>query len=127
MATKITKMTDANGNIIMPLFGLLTSSSVEIQSNADLNDYKTVGSFVCPGNNRVPTIANIPSGLTHAFKLIVMNTLGTAASVDADIWQYFMQILIDYNGTIYIRYFSSGNPATNINWNSWQKVTVTTV
>lgn len=75
-----------------------------IPTNADLNNYTTVGFYHCGGGN---TVANKPTGV-GAFGLIVIHSAGGA---------YYEQRLTDsYSKKSYVRYGVSGT------WGSWNEL-----
>lgn len=78
-----------------------------IPTNADLNNYTTVGFYHCGGGN---TVSNKPTGV-GAFGLIVIHSAGGS---------YYEQRLTDsYSKKSYVRYGVSGT------WSAWGTVALT--
>lgn len=85
----------------------IDSNRISIPSNADLNDYTTLGNYCCGVDSVAVTVKNAPTG--YAFNLNVIMPLGTNSS-------FLAQELFQYNkGTRYYRLKGSGN------WGEWQK------
>ena len=78
-----------------------------IASGDNLNDYKTVGTYICATNviaNNLNQYGNCPT--TRAFKMIVMYSLSNT---------YLLQIIYDYRGeAMWQRWYNSS-------WSSWHK------
>lgn len=85
----------------------IDSNRISIPSNADLNDYTTLGNYCCGVDSVAVTVKNAPTG--YAFNLNVIMPLGTNSS-------FLAQELFQYNkGTRYYRLKGPGN------WSEWQK------
>ena len=87
---------------------LLTSNAFAsiIQSNDDLNDYKTAGTYYSGGSTTSSTLSNTPV-TSSGFKLIVCATTSAA---------YCVQIIIQYQEQIYIRGYNNGT------WRAWKRI-----
>lgn len=82
-----------------------------IPTNADLNNYKTVGSYASPSNSMAATVLNAPLTKPVAFILTVEKSI---ANESAD--NYFRQIFHDRTGKIYTRFIESDT------WSDWVKI-----
>lgn len=85
----------------------IDSNRISIPSNADLNDYTTLGNYCCGVDSVAVTVKNAPTG--YAFNLNVIMPLGTNSS-------FLAQELFQYNKRN--RYYRLEGPG---NWSEWQK------
>ena len=85
----------------------IDSNRISIPSNADLNDYTTLGNYCCGVDSVAVTVKNAPTG--YAFNLNVIMPLGTNSS-------FLAQELFQYNKRN--RYYRLKGPG---NWSEWQK------
>lgn len=86
-----------------------------IPTNADLNNYKTVGSYASPSNSMAATVINAPMDAPIAFILTVEKTLANGSTAN-----YFRQIFHDRTGKIYTRFIEGDT------WSNWIKVATET-
>jgi hypothetical protein len=84
-------------------------SGIIISDGADLNDYKTVGNYVCMGNATAGSLANNPSGAV-AFRMVVGLPAGTDDFLNQEITAY-------NNGTRYFRRYTTASDS----WGPWYK------
>lgn len=82
-----------------------------IPQNANLNDYLTPGHYVCGANTTVGTLSNLPSGLSKAFQMDVINTLSVTSKTSS----YMKAVLTDYFGNQWIN-------VKNGSWGGWQRI-----
>ena len=98
--------TGAN-NIISAVKNLLQFYE-EIPANADLNDYKTAGLYICDSNDTVRTLKNCPTDLAFVLRVEPL---------------YCKQVITLYNSaTSFSRYLQDWEP---VGWQGWSQ-TVTT-
>ena len=83
--------------------------ATEIPANSDLDDYKTPGSYTASSNNIAASISNTPDGVNRAFRLDVINALGTSSGK----WRQQRLLLSATAGRVYWRYYSGSN------WGQW--------
>ena len=86
-----------------------------IPTNADLNNYKTVGSYASPSNSMAATVINAPMNAPIAFILTVEKTLANGSTAN-----YFRQIFHDRTGKIYTRFIEGDT------WSDWVKIATET-
>lgn len=86
---------------------VLTQGMTAIPANADLNDYKAVGTYNVTTSATAATIVNRPIGI--AFKMVVDKTLGGSNVT---------QTLTTYQGDTYIRSYQNWDST----WTAWTKV-----
>lgn len=91
---------------LTPEDAVLTQGMTAIPANADLNDYKAVGTYNVTSNATASTIVNRPIGI--AFKMVVDKTLGGTNAT---------QTLTTYQGDTYIRTYQSWSSS----WTAWQR------
>lgn len=84
-----------------------TTNMTAIPANADLNDYKTVGTYCCSANATIPTLSNCP--VTYAFKLIVSNVVSSASPT---------QEITTYLGDTFVRTYQNWTST----WTAWTRV-----
>lgn len=77
-----------------------------IPANADLNDYKTPGTYYCPANATVATLANRPTN--NAFSLIVTKHAGVA--------QLLIPYMTNSHDVLHRNLYGS-------TWGDWQTIT----
>lgn len=82
-----------------------------IPTNADLNNYKTVGSYASPSNSMAATVLNTPLAKPVAFILTVEKTIANESAAN-----YFRQIFHDLTGKIYTRFIEGDT------WSDWVKI-----
>lgn len=82
-----------------------------IPTNADLNNYKTVGSYASPSNSMAATVINAPIDAPRAFILTVEKTIANESTAN-----YFRQIFHDRTGKIYTRFIEGDT------WSDWIKI-----
>lgn len=82
-----------------------------IPTNADLNNYKTVGSYASPSNSMAATVINAPMDTPRAFILTVEKTIANESTAN-----YFRQIFHDRTGKIYTRFIEGDT------WSDWIKI-----
>lgn len=82
-----------------------------IPTNADLNNYKTVGSYASPSNSMAATVINAPVDAPRAFILTVEKTIANENTAN-----YFRQIFHDRTGKIYTRFIEGDT------WSDWIKI-----
>lgn len=80
---------------------------VQIQENANLNDYVTPGSYACKNGTIAGTLSNCP--VSSSFSLFVCKTAGTDSTY-SDRLQYILR----YTGQCYRR-----KGSTNGDWDDW--------
>lgn len=125
MGTKLIKLTDKDGNAIIPAYGLLNGGVANVPSNGDFNNYTKVGVYCVTGNSGAATIANIP--VKAAGRLFVVAGLSDDVEIKSS-WDYLIQIYVAYNGSgIYLRDISTGSTASEINYGPWKSVNLTTI
>ena len=86
---------------------VLTDGMTPIPANADLNNYKTVGTYNIVRNADVSTLSNCPT--TRAFKMVVDTTLGDGN---------YTQTITTYDGAVYVRTYQ----AYDSTWIAWVRV-----
>lgn len=88
-------------------------SRMAIPQNANLNDYLEPGYYVCPANTTVATLvqASLPSGLTKAFQMDVVNTLGVTSKTTV----YTKAVITDYFGNQWVNF-------KNSTWGGWERI-----
>lgn len=86
-----------------------------IPANADLDNYKTVGSYASPSNAMAATVLNTPLTSSVAFILTVEKSIANES-----INNYFRQIFHDRTGKIYTRFIEANT------WSDWVKIATTT-
>lgn len=86
---------------------VLTTNMTTIPANADLNNYKTAGTYHCTANADVATIANCPASV--AFQLVVNYTISSGSPT---------QEVTSYEGDKYIRTYRSWTSS----WGDWTRV-----
>ena len=102
--TGATTAKDAANNLSVPtLLG-----GTEIPANADLNNYKTVGSYYCSSDSRAAGLTNCP--ISASFTMKVFYAWGTSGYVAQEI----------VNGGSGTRFYRWGNVA-NGSWQSWKR------
>lgn len=82
-----------------------------IPTNADLNNYKTVGSYASPSNSMAATVTNAPMDAPRAFILTVEKSIANESTAN-----YFRQIFHDRTGKIYTRFIEGDT------WSDWVKI-----
>jgi hypothetical protein len=98
--------TGAN-NIISAVKNLLQFYE-EIPANADLNNYKTAGLYICASNITVGTLKNCPTDLAFVLRVEPL---------------YCKQVITLYNrATFFSRYFQDEEPA---GWQGWSQTATT--
>lgn len=97
--TGATTAIDASKNLMKDGFEL-------ISENADLNNYKTPGLYICNANSIVATLSNCPTGTAFIMK------------ITGDTSNWIKQELSLYNSvSIYTREYHTWDPS---GWSSWQ-------
>lgn len=84
-----------------------------IPANANLNDYKTVGSYYCSSNADVGTLTNCPTKMAFTMKMFYAN--GTSG--------YIGQEILDLIGARFFRYYEK---YTNT-WSAWKRYSTTDI
>lgn len=89
----------------------------QIPSNADLNDYTSIGNYAANMAVTAQTISNCPTDT--GFILNVYSPVGNEP-LPATSWQYIHQELIDINGNTWYRTASSGS-GTTLDFDYWKQ------
>lgn len=92
----------------------LLGMTEQFPNGADLNEYKTAGSFGCYLSATAQTIKNKPESITHAF---IMDVRYTRGKIDTGTNTQTRQTIIDYdiNGETYTRFWNGAE------WSPWRK------
>lgn len=93
---------NTNGDLFERLQGMK-----EIPANANLDNYKAVGTYHCSANATVTTLSNCP--VTDAFKLTVSNVVSSASPT---------QEITSYLGDAFVRTYQNWTST----WSSWHRV-----
>ena len=86
-----------------------------IPTNADLDNYKTVGSYASPTNAMAATVLNAPMDAPMAFTLTVEKSIS-----NENTYNFFRQIFHDRVGKIYTRFIEGDT------WSDWVKIAAET-
>ena len=100
-------ITEGDLYYLTPEDAVLTQGMTAIPANADLNDYKAIGTYCCSANATIPTLSNCP--VTYAFKLTVSNVVGSASPT---------QEITSYLGETFVRTYQNWAGT----WSSWHRV-----
>lgn len=98
-------------------------SQTAIPSNANLNNYKTVGSYCCSGSASAATLSNCPC--SEAFTMFVYNAVGGGQPIpptSSGKYVYIRQVVIPFSSTkIYMRMISYNGSTTPV-YGSWNAI-----
>ena len=103
----VSGITEGDLHYLTPEDAVLTQDMTAIPANADLNDYKAIGTYCCSANATIPTLSNCP--VTYAFKLTVSNVVGSASPT---------QEITSYLGETFVRTYQNWAGT----WSSWHRV-----
>lgn len=103
----VSGITEGDLSYLTPEDAVLTQGMTAIPANADLNDYKAIGTYCCSANATIPTLSNCP--VTYAFKLTVSNVVSSASPT---------QEITSYLGDTFVRTYQNWTST----WSTWHRV-----
>ena len=105
--------------------GYLLEGGVELISNADLNNYVSIGNYYCSSTATAKTMSNLPN--QAAFTLKVEDAAGYSVKENG-LWKYVRQVWRAYYDDYgeYRRIGTSSDGGAAWSWSDWGKVITNT-